>query len=249
MTRRNPVPLLFTALVLVLSLSALPAPAQTSQPAVEENFPELAGAEPVTGSSLVEGDLPPPYIDYTVRGFGVVQRLSLFGNGLAVYSRHFPEGSIRKRLLLPPAAVDEYRKLISTTALSRISSPVLSTTPTEARERIRVYDEQGKSVEREYDPAFVLTEELETVRHLVHDLMRIIAEDRELTNPMAGYTPFRGDQLLAEDYKRWEVVRIIEEIGFVELRCLSEPVREMIRASEIETRFLSYSRPAAAHRE
>ncbi len=234
-----------TALVLsmLLAVPALRAgdPKPPDQPDPDQ-FPELAGAERVEGPVRVDGQLARPYLDYSTAASGASQRLSLFQNGLAVVTTENGGKTLHKRLLIPPGAVDAYREMLSTRKLSEISQLPDKGTPTPGRETIRIYDRKGAFVERSFDPSFILSGDLERMRGLLLDLMRVISEDREITNVMDAYQPEAGDQLLSEDFQRWLVVRVIADSGYVEMRSMSDPLSQFVAIDDLSTRFLTWSR-------
>jgi hypothetical protein len=200
-------------------------------------IPELAGSSLAIGSQLIDGELPRPLADYVVRNGVIVQRLSLYRSGLAVVHLTGAGGTIRKRVIIPQDALEVYRKFLSIDQLRSIRPEWTAMSSDTAR--IRIYDDQGKYVERIFPLKTAVNTDLETMRTTLHDLLRVIAEDRLVTNPMTAYTPVVGDRLLADDKKTFEVIRVASDGSFVELKCLQDPTRLFIAIKDLHNYFIS----------
>lgn len=209
--------------------------------------PELAGAERVTGSILVDGELPAPYIDYIVTlGPEQTQKLSLYQNGLVTMAVRVGTHKTVKQVLFPVQAIDAYREHLHVRALRSITIQPQIATPTAMREIIRIYDQEGKHVERSFDPSLYLPAELERMRLLLLDLARVITEDNEVTNPMSDYVPEAKDRLLDQQMTEWVVVRVVND--HVELQSSSRPLRVWVRTNQLDEQFLSWSRGSTSPR-
>jgi hypothetical protein len=206
-------------------------------------IPELAGAQQAIGSQLVDGRLPRPLIDYRTESDSVTERLTLFETGLVAVHLAVPGGEIRKKVILPPDAVQAYRK--------ELSPHVLAAMPEFAPEGtafwrgvIRLYDPAGTPVERKFDSATLLPRELQQFRMVMQDLLRAICQDREVTNSVAGYTPKVGDQLVSDDQRVFEVTSLMGDGKFVELLCTTDPTRIYVATKDLHLRFVGSRRPA-----
>lgn len=222
--------------MLVFSLSAS---AQSNQSGGE--VPELAGAERVTGSMLVDGELPTPYLDYVI----VIpprhtQRLSIYRNGLVTMTTTIEKRSTIKKVLFPPGAVETYRKYLDAETLESAEQQPLVSTPTRLRETIRIYDDEQRPVERTYDPSLYLPSSIESARALLQDLARIVIEDNEITNPMSDYEPVAGDKLIDLQMESWTVKRIVND--HVEVQADQSPLRAWVKVDQLDEQFMSWSR-------
>ncbi|MGZ7081032.1 MAG: hypothetical protein ACXVJT_16575, partial [Thermoanaerobaculia bacterium] len=63
---------------------AVPLPEKMSRRLRKYDIPELTGARQAIGPQLIDGRLPRPLVDYSVRSGKIDQRLSLFEGGLVV---------------------------------------------------------------------------------------------------------------------------------------------------------------------
>lgn len=215
--------------------------AQPQQP--QDVVPELAGAEPVTGSVLVDGKLPSPFVDYIiVMSPTHSQKVTVFQNGLVTVTTTIEEKKSLKKILFPSGAIDIYRQHLNVETLERSDEQPLIATPTRLRETIRIYGDDGKAVERTYDPSLYLPASIENARALLQDLTRIQIEDNEITNPMLNYEPQRGDQLLDQQMKAWKVLKVIND--HVEVQSEKSPLRAWVKVDQLDQQFMSWSRPA-----
>src|SRR5215212_7275085 len=205
------------------SAIATPLPQAQRRQLKKYDLPELAGAKQALGSQLIDGHLPRPLIDFIIQDRDIDQRLSLFEGGLVVIKLADSETTIYKKVLIPSDALTSYLSGTSVAGLRAIDARALPMPDPNRRARIRVYDSAGAFVEREYHPGRVLPKPLTDQVMPLQDLMRVISEDRTVTNSVTGYEPQVGDELVADDEKRYRVVRIVEQSGVIELKCLDAP--------------------------
>lgn len=245
MTRRR---LLAAILVAALFSSALLGQSSRSQTATEDQseIPELAGAQRAEGSQLVDGELPRPFVDYSVSMDGAEKKLSLFQSGLVVLTDETAGVTTRKRVTIPPDAVEAYRKVLTTKRLADVPKGIVIVTPTTMRETIRIWDQDGSYVERTIDPSMAVTTDLGRIRFLIQDLFRVIDEDREITNPMADYVPKAGDILIGEDLSMWKIERVDESNGFIVILSTAAPVTMYVPLKDLDTRFFGHRTPPDA---
>ena len=100
-------------------------------------------------------------------------------------------------------------------------------------------------VERQFDPMARLPKTLSDQVVLMRDLLRVIYQDREMTNSVAGYLPKVGDQLVGDDKKVYKVTRVVGT-NIVELRCLSQPTTIYVAVKDLYNYFIGT--PGAASR-
>lgn len=226
-------------LAIALLLPGLPSAAQNH--AAGGEVPELAGAERVTGSTLTDGELPLPYLDYVIMiPPKQSQRLSIYRNGLVTMTTTIEDRSTIKKVLFPPGAIETYRKYLDAETLKRAETQSLVSTPTRLRETIRIYDDEQHPVERTYDPSLYLPSSLESARALLQDLARIVIEDNEITNPMSDYEPAAGDKLIDLQMEPWTVRRIVND--HVEVQADRSPLRAWVKVDQLDEQFMSWSR-------
>lgn len=245
MTRSNEPRLL--AAVLLVVLTALPTLARGAQRQDSQGtVPELAGAERVTGSLLVDGHLPAPWLDYIIDlGGDRSQKLTIYQNGLVTLGTRFGDRSSLKKVLFPPGAIAIYKEHLDGKLLESIDEQPLIVTPTKLRELIRIYDDEGRHVERKFDPSLYLPSNLEGARALLQDLSRVIIEDNELTNPMVDYVPQRDDRLLDEQMDAWVILQVVND--HLEVQKENSPLRVWLKIEQLDEQFINWSRPAATH--
>lgn len=234
-----------TGLIIIFVLAASSGMAQRREQQQEQDtIPELAGAEPVTGPMLVDGELPARYVEYFIRiAPEHSQKLSLFQNGLVTVTTTVDGRKSLKRVLFPPDAIDAYREHLNVEKLKRTNTQPVIATPTRLRETIRIYDDAESFVERRYDPSLYLPSGLENMRVFLQDLLRILIEDNEVTNPMTDYEPVSGDRLLDQQMKSWLVLRVVNE--HVEVKSEDEPLRAWVKRDQLDEQFTSWSRSDA----
>lgn len=205
-------------------------------------IPELAGTRQALGSQLVDGRLPKPLIDYSARVDLILQRITIFETGLV--SLHFdsPGGRIQKRLILPPDALEVYRRELSAEKLERIRQDHLLDDSDTSRATIRIQGTEGDPVERSFNATSLLPQDLEQYRTVLQDLFRALAGDRDVTNTVTGYIPKVGDRLVTDDQKTYRVTRVVQNGKYVELVSLSDPTRMFIASEDLHNHFIG-SRP------
>lgn len=201
------------------------------------DIPELAGSRQALGSQLIDGDLPRPLVDYIARDDKLEQRLSIFQGGLVVVSLRGAGGPIRKRLIIPDDALHSYLKRISAPALAAVRQSDLAAPRNGRIASLRVYSDDGKYVERSYDPMATVPKELSDEIVPLRDLLRTISEDRAVTNSVANYRPKPGDQLVGDDRKVYVVWRVIDD-HIVELRCTSQPTSIYVDVKDLYNYFI-----------
>lgn len=221
---------------------SIPRPEARDQDPEKYEIPELAGASTARGSYLVGGELPRPVLHYIVRLPRVLQRMTIFENGLVVVHVDNGGASIRKQLVLPMDAVATYRTHISPAALELIQDDGQDRGLSSGRGVIRSYRDDGTFVERSFDPTLVLRAELSQKKIIMDDLLRALAEDREVSNPLTGYRPKLGDVLVADDQKSYKITRIIDGGTVVELTCTSDPLKMYVSSKDLYNYFIGKRR-------
>src|SRR5438445_12862112 len=87
---------------------ATPLPEAQRKQLRKYEIPELAGSKQALGSQLLDGALPPPLVDYLAQDAKVQQRLSIFQGGLVVIDVRGAGGPIRKKVIIPQDALQNY---------------------------------------------------------------------------------------------------------------------------------------------
>jgi hypothetical protein len=216
---------------------AVPLPEHERKKLERYDIPELSGARQALGSQLIDGKLPRPLIDYVVREGEVEQRLSIFDGGLVAVGMRGAGGVIRKKVIIPEDALQNYLKKISPSALTDIRQLAL-TPPADGREALlRVYSTRTEYVERRFDPSAAPPRKLNDALAPLRDLLRTISEDREVTNTIAGYMPKPGDQLVGDDQRVYLVKRVIDQ-HIVELSCTTQPVTIYVEVKTLYNYFI-----------
>jgi hypothetical protein len=207
------------------------------KPMKKYDVPDLAGAKQALGSQLIEGRLPKPLIDYLAVTDDVFQRVSIFEGGLVVL--HMTGASaIRKKVLIPADALENYRNAASPELVRAVDQKTLAAPKPARRAQLRVYDTDGTFVERVFDPGHMLPQSLNRPIAPLRDLVRAISEDRDVTSSVSGYEPKPGDELVADDQKVYRVVRVAGPNGVVELKCLSAPTTIYIAKKDLHQYFV-----------
>ncbi|HUP65272.1 MAG TPA: hypothetical protein VM557_08330 [Thermoanaerobaculia bacterium] len=215
----------------------LPIPELTERQMKEYHVIELAGAMPAEGDLLVDGKLPLPVIDFVSRLGMIHQRLSLFENGLVALELSGAGGTIRKRVIIPPDAVTAYRNYFVAADLAAFE-PYAPGNPGHDQVILRISAADGTHVERRFPATAMLPALVERQRHVLQELLRALAEDREVTNPIAGYKGKIGDVLLGDDQKSYRVLRLVAGGEFLELLCTTEPVRRFVSRKDLHLYFI-----------
>jgi len=223
---------------------AIPRPDARNQDPERYEIPELAGASTAKGSHLVNGALPRPVLHYVVRMPRLLHRMTIFENGLVVVHVDNGGASIRKQLVLPLDAVATYRTSISPASLELIRDDARDSGPGPGRGVIRSYRDDGTFVEKSFDPTLILRADLTQKKIILDDLLRALAEDREVSNPMTGYRPKLGDVLVADDQKSYKITRLIDEGAIVELTCTTDPLKMYVSSKDLYNYFIGKKRKA-----
>jgi len=200
--------------------------------------PELTDTRPAVGSQLVDGRLPRPVLDYSVVPPKSLQRLSFFEHGLVVLHMKAGDANLRKRMILPEGALDEYLRMLTPDDAASISKrEILTNGLSDDRGIIRVYRESGSHEQVVFSNSRVLPATVQQLRSTLDDLIRILAEDRGATNPLANYAPKIGDKLISEDLKLFEITAMAQEGQIIEFTGLQEPIRVYVAREDIPSYF------------
>src|SRR5687768_9135611 len=216
---------------------ATPMPETRRRAMKKYDIPDLAGAQQALGSQLIEGRLPKPLIDFLTREGSVEQRVSIFEGGLVVVNMTGAT-TIRKKLLIPEDALQSYVAAISAESLGAISQDSLVPPDPTRRSLLRVYQENGRFVERSFNPSRVLPKPLNDQITPLRDLLRAVSEDRSVTSSVANYEPKAGDELVADDQKVYRVMRVVDGAGVVELKCLDAPTTIYVVKKDLHLYFV-----------
>ena len=223
------------------SAIAVPIPPDEQIDRRRYEVPELAGAEVARGSFLIEGRLPRPIADYSATMAGIRQRISLFENGIVAVSMTGTGGSIRKRIIIPPDALQQYKRSLDPDLLADL--PVTQTAgPNQDRAALRIYRGDGSMVERTFNPTIVQTVTLGKPIHILNDVLRVLSEEREVSNSLTGYAPKVGDHLIADDEQTFRVVRVLQNGEYVELISTREPLTLYVATKELSNYFIGKRR-------
>lgn len=217
--------------------SAIATPIPTKRGWKKYDIPDLAGARQAIGSQLIDGRLPRPLIDFVTSEGSIEQRLSIFEGGLVVVKMS-GDVSIRKKVILPPDALAEYVANVSAKKLGEIDTYSLAHPEPGQRCLLRVYDDDGEFVQREFNPTRMISNDLNDQVAPLRDLLRAISEDRAVTSSVAGYEPKAGDELVADDQKVYRVMRVIDGAGVVELKCLDAPTTIFVTKQDLHLYFV-----------
>ncbi len=217
---------------------AVPVPDSSEVDVTRFEVPELVGARQAIGSQLVDGKLPEPFIDFVSVTGAMEERISIFQNGLAVLHLKGAGATIRKRMILPDDAMKSYHQNFSAATLDALP-PELPGSPTRTDyASIRITND-GKAVERRFGTRVILPLRLDRMRAVLQDLIRAMAIDREVTNPITGYVPSLGDRLISDDQKLYRVTRILDQGKVVELTCVHEPTKVYFSVKDLYTHFIA----------
>jgi hypothetical protein len=224
---------------------AIPLPERERKKLAKYDIPELAGSRQAVGPQRIDGRLPKPLVDYSAMTTEVYQRLSIFEGGLVVVEVRGTGGTIRKKVIIPDDALHNYLHSISPAALASVHDSELSKPRDTRRSLLRAYDAQQNFVERQFDPMATMPKALSDQVVPLQDLLRVIYQDRGVTNSVAGYMPKAGDQLVGDDKKVYKVVQVMNE-KIVELRCMSQPTTIYVDVKDLYNYFIGT--PGAASR-
>src|SRR3954462_5844416 len=95
---------------------SVPLPERERKRLRKYEIPELVGSRQALGSQLIDGELPKPILDYRVHSNEVDQRLSMFEGGLVVISITGAGATMRKKVIIPPDAMQNYMVKITPSA-------------------------------------------------------------------------------------------------------------------------------------
>lgn len=216
---------------------AAATPIPTRRGMKKYDIPDLAGAEQAIGPQLIDGRLPKPLVDYIVQEASLHQRLSIFEGGLVVVNMT-GASTIRKKLILPPDALEDYTDAITAAALTRVDQRELAPAEAARRSFVRIYTPDGKYVERVFNPTKLLPKDLNDCVTPLRDLLRAVSEDRYITSTVAGYEPKEGDELVGDDQQVYRVMRVIPGANVVELKCLDAPTTIYVQKSDLHLHFV-----------
>lgn len=201
------------------------------------DIPDLAGAQQAVGSQLIDGRLRKPIVDFITAEGSIEQRISIFEGGLVVV-KMTGATSIRKKLLIPEDALQSYMSAISAESLGAIPQESLAAPEATRRSLLRVYPENGRFVERSFNPTRVLPKPLSDQITPLRDLLRAVSEDRSVTSSVANYEPKTGDELVADDQKIYRVTRVVDGADVVELKCLDAPTTIYVVKKDLHLYFV-----------
>ena len=201
------------------------------------DIPDLAGAQQAIGSQLIDGRLRKPLVDFITAEGTVEQRVSIFEGGLVVINMT-GASTIRKKLLIPESALQSYMAAVSAKALDAIDQHALVLPEPTHHSLLRIYDADGKYVQRVFNPTRVLPKPLTDQITPLRDLLRAISEDRSVTSSVAGYEPKPGDELVADDQKIYRVLRVVDGSNVVELKCLDAPTTIYVVKKDLHLYFV-----------
>jgi hypothetical protein len=201
------------------------------------NAAELNGAAPALGSQLIDGRLPRPVLDYGVKSSSSFQRITFFEGGLVVLHVDAGGARLRKRVRIPAGAVSAYLELLTPDQMQAIPSGDMGLAISDDHGYVRRYRDDRTPVEVAFSNSRDLPAEIQKLRTVLDDLIRILAEDREVTNPMIAYTPRLGDKLIGEDQKLYKVTGIRNEGSLLELTSTKDPVTIYVATKDVFTFF------------
>ncbi len=216
---------------------AISTPIPTKRAFKKYDIPDLAGAQQAIGSQLLDGRLRKPVIDFITADGPVEQRVSIFEGGLVVVNMT-GAATIRKKLLIPEDALKSYVAAISAEALRAIQQESLVPPEPTRRSLLRVYEADGRFVQRSFNPTRILPKPLTDQITPLRDLLRAISEDRSVTSSVAGYAPKAGDELVADDQKIYRVTRVVDGADVVELKCLDAPTTIYVSKKDLHLYFV-----------
>jgi hypothetical protein len=219
--------------------SAIATPIPTGRGWKKYDIPDLAGAQQAIGSQLLDGRLRKPLMDFISAEGEVEQRISIFEGGLVVVNMT-GAATIRKKLLIPEDALRSYIAAVSADALRAIDVSALVPPEPQRRSLLRVYDTNGRFVERSFNPTRILPKAMNDQITPLRDLLRAISEDRSVTSSVAGYEPQTGDELVADDQKAYRVIRVVgvDDSSVVELKCLDAPTTIYVTKRDLHLYFV-----------
>lgn len=218
--------------------SAIATPIPTRRAWKKYDIPDLAGAQQAVGSQLIEGRLRKPLMDFITAEGVLEQRVSIFEGGLVVVNMTGAT-TIRKKLLIPEDALQSYVSTITAESLRAIDEHALAPPEASRRSLLRVYDADGRFVERAFNPLRMLPKAMNDQIAPLRDLLRAVSEDRSVTSSVANYDPHAGDELVADDQKVYRVIRVVDGAeAVVELKCLDAPTTIYVARKDLHLYFV-----------
>lgn len=216
---------------------SIPTPDEAKLDTRNYNSAELNGAAPALGSQLIDGRLPRPILDYGSRSSGSLQRISIFEGGLVVLHIDAGGARLRKRVHVPPGSIDVYLGLLSNSRIEALAKYDMGLAISKDTAYLRRYRDDGTPVEVRFANSRILPDDIQRLRTVLDDLVRILSEDREVTNPMIAYRPRLGDRLIGEDQKLYQVISIKNEGTLLELRSTKDPITIYVSTQDVYTNF------------
>jgi len=217
---------------------SVPLPQSQAKRLKKYEIPELVGTRQALGSQLIDGRLPRPLVDFRAFEGPVEQRISIFEKGLVVISMSGAGGLIRKKMIIPDDALAAFTNAINVTSLAQVRERELPPATGTESAQLRVYGDDGKFVERRFNPTSAIPKSLQDEVLPLQDLLRAMSEDRTVTNTIAGYDPQIGDELVGDDKKTWKVVRVIPESNIVVLHCTTDPTTIYVGKKDLYNYFI-----------
>lgn len=216
---------------------SIPVPELPDNQMVQYHVVELAGATLVEDDLLVDGRLPKILINFTERLEGVYERLTIFENAVLAVEMEGEGWRMSKRVRIPAEALDRYRAFFTSDELERFRP--WSEGDSQRDQTVLRIATGETSVERKWPSTAVIPEQIERLRLVLHDVLRALSEDREVTNPVTGYEASVGDVLLGDDQKSYKVIGIREQGELLELQSLTEPVRRFVAKKDLHLYFVA----------
>ena len=216
---------------------SVPLPEKERKRLQKYEIPELVGSRQALGPQLIDGRLPRPVVDYITDHGPIHQRLSIFEGGLVVVDTHGAGGTIRKKMLIPDDALNNYMRAITPATLRNVRTGDIAAPRDGRRSALRVYGAPKDYVEREFDPISTLPKRLSDMILPLEDLLRAIYQDRAVSNTVANYLAKVGDRLVGDDKMVYRVSQVIDG-HIVELQCLSQPTRLYVEMKDLYLYFI-----------
>jgi hypothetical protein len=199
--------------------------------------PELWGSKP---HQLGSGERLPSLVgEYTVQSGTVFQRISLFDNNVASLHVRGLGAPLQRRIVLTPEAVDTLKALIK-----RIDPVSIRAAEARMHERGADYAElrfrqDGVTHVIVCGSREVVSQQVEAVRTMLGDLLTLIAEDRQVNNPVSTHVPALGDIFMGEDQIEYRITRIVGDGTLVELESVKQPLHLYVPANVLYRMFVS----------
>lgn len=205
------------------------------------DIPELFGSRPFKPGEL-EG-LAPLLVEYSARAGNIFERISIFQNGVVSVHVNSEGVDSRKTLIISDEALATYREQAARVPLDQLA--VTQSDPAiRSRASLRIVRDD-RVQERRFATTDVLPQDIENFRSLLVDLLRAIADDRQVTNPLTGYVPKVGDRLISEDRHMYEIKRFVNDGTIVEVELVGKFTRMYVPTEMIYKMFIDL-RPGRA---